>query len=57
MRLLDSYLPKDTAGSSGYIEGGALYALGQLPIPCPYLTSSRSHFEAQFYALVDLITF
>ena len=25
---MQAYLPKDTAGSSGYAEGGSLYALG-----------------------------
>ena len=25
---MQAYLPKDAAGSSGYTEGGALYALG-----------------------------
>lgn len=29
MKLLEPYLPKDTgAASSGYVEGGAFYALG-----------------------------
>lgn len=31
MRLLETYLPKENvAGSSGYMEGGSLYALGKL---------------------------
>lgn len=33
MRILDSYLPKDTgAGTSGYMEGGGLYALGKFGV-------------------------
>ncbi len=28
LALMQSYLPKDSANSSGYAEGGGLYALG-----------------------------
>ena len=28
LALMQNYLPKDTANSSGYAEGGCLYALG-----------------------------
>ncbi|XP_037088868.1 26S proteasome non-ATPase regulatory subunit 1-like [Pollicipes pollicipes] len=30
--LMQAYLPKDAAGSSGYTEGGALYALGLIHV-------------------------
>ena len=29
---MQAYLPKDAAGSSGYTEGGALYALGLIHV-------------------------
>ena len=31
LNLMSSYLPKDSANSSPYAEGGGLYAIGECP--------------------------